>query len=201
MSSSEKILLLFILEKTDKEGKVFSLTNTEISKIFNKNKGTISGSLSRLEDKGYVEILYSLDFKEIDGRCILSTELTNEEKDELLQKDEKEYYTSEDLKTIREKRSKEFQGKKTDVGFIYLIKSKYGYKIGKSKKIQDRLSLFNVKLPFKIDVIGYYKVESMSEMETFLHKKYKNLRLEGEWFNLKEKEKKEVLTILIENQM
>ena len=30
----------------------------------------------------------------------------------------------------------------------------------------------------------------MSEMETFLHKKYKNLRL-GEWFNLKEKEKKE----------
>ena len=120
----------------------------------------------------------------------MSTELTNEEKDELLQKDEKEYYTSEDLKTIREKRSKEFQGKKTDVGFIYLIKSKYGYKIGKSKKIQDRLSLFNVKLPFKIDVIGYYKVESMSEMETFLHKKYKNLRLEGEWFNLKEKEKK-----------
>ena len=61
----------------------------------------------------------------------------------------KEYYTSEDLKTIREKRSKEFQGKKTDVGFIYLIKSKYGYKIGKSKKIQDRLSLFNVKLPFQ----------------------------------------------------
>ena len=39
---------------------------------------------------------------------------------------------------------------------------------------------------------GYYKVESMSEMETFLHKKYKNLRLEGEWFNLGEKEKRSI---------
>ena len=201
LSSGEKVLLLFILETTFKEKKPFKLSNKEISEVLNKNKMTISGNISRLSEKGYVDVKYSLDYKEIDCRVITFSKLQKEERDILFQNDDKEYYTTKQLNEIRKKRTEEYDNRLTDIGYVYLIKSKYGYKIGKSKKVQDRLSLFNVKLPFKIDIIGFYKVKNMSKMETFLHKKYKDVRLEGEWFNLSEKEKKEVVQTLIDGQL
>jgi hypothetical protein len=71
-------------------------------------------------------------------------------------------------------------------GYIYLIESKYGWKIGKSKSPKKRYSLFAVKLPFKIHLRLVLKVVDYHELEKKLHCKYRELRLNGEWFALNE---------------
>lgn len=69
-------------------------------------------------------------------------------------------------------------------GYVYLIHSPYGYKIGKTKRMKQRSQLFSVKLPFEIDVIHYAWFDDYSRAEHALHKLYKNKRLGGEWFQL-----------------
>lgn len=73
-----------------------------------------------------------------------------------------------------------------DPGYIYVIKSEYGCKIGKSRNLQDRTRLFSVKLPFPItvEISAWSPTYSIKERE--LHRRFVHKRLEGEWFNLNE---------------
>lgn len=70
------------------------------------------------------------------------------------------------------------------VGYVYLVWSKYGYKIGKSVNVKQRTRLFSVKLPFEIRVEHYAKFNDYSQAETTLHRYFHNRRLDGEWFDL-----------------
>ncbi len=69
-------------------------------------------------------------------------------------------------------------------GYVYLIKSQYGYKIGKTVNIKNRTNLFTVKLPFPIELVNYAWFDNYSKAERDLHSKYAAKRLEGEWFDL-----------------
>jgi len=69
-------------------------------------------------------------------------------------------------------------------GYVYLIESKYGYKIGKSVNIKSRTNLFSVKLPFPIKLLHYAWFEDYSQAERNFHDQYFDKRLEGEWFAL-----------------
>jgi hypothetical protein len=71
-----------------------------------------------------------------------------------------------------------------DPGYIYVIKSKHGYKIGKSRNLKDRTRLFEVKLPFPIELEMSGWAHDYSNMERRLHNLFASKRLEGEWFNL-----------------
>ena len=71
-------------------------------------------------------------------------------------------------------------------GFVYLIKSPYGYKIGKSKNMKQRSQLFSVKLPFPIEIVHFGWFADYSAAEARYHRTYAHKRLEGEWFNLNE---------------
>jgi hypothetical protein len=71
-------------------------------------------------------------------------------------------------------------------GFVYLIKSPYGYKIGKTKNMKQRSQLFSVKLPFSIEILRYGWFDDYSSAEAQFHREYAHKRLEGEWFNLNE---------------
>lgn len=77
-------------------------------------------------------------------------------------------------------------------GYVYLIKSAYGYKIGKTKNMKQRTQLFGVKLPFPIEIAGYGWFDDYSAAETEYHRRYAQKRLDGEWFKLSESD---VLTI------
>jgi hypothetical protein len=72
----------------------------------------------------------------------------------------------------------------SDSGHVYVVKSPYGYKIGKSKNLRERTRMFGVKLPFPIEVVltGWY--EDYSEAEIRFHQQFAHKRLEGEWFDL-----------------
>lgn len=91
---------------------------------------------------------------------------------------------------IQIKSTKEFESKfllnklKPDFGFVYFIKSEYGFKIGKTKNIDRRLSEFGVKLPFEVSLYGYIRTNNYNELELELHKLLKETRLNGEWFDL-----------------
>lgn len=69
-------------------------------------------------------------------------------------------------------------------GYIYVIKSEHGYKIGKTKQMKSRAQLFSVKLPFPIEVVHYAWFDNYSSAEAELHCMFKSKRLEGEWFDL-----------------
>lgn len=69
-------------------------------------------------------------------------------------------------------------------GYVYLIRSPHGFKIGKTVNMKSRTRLFEVKLPFPITVEHYAWFENYSEAERMLHDTFRTKRLEGEWFEL-----------------
>lgn len=68
--------------------------------------------------------------------------------------------------------------------FIYIIVCKHGYKIGRTKNIDQRNATFNVKLPFKWNFLNIYAVINSKKIEKFLHKMLITQNLNGEWFEL-----------------
>jgi len=70
-------------------------------------------------------------------------------------------------------------------GYVYVLKSPTGaYKIGKTKHPKDRLRTFHVKLPFEVEYACLIPTQNMNDLEHQLHIKYKDKRINGEWFNL-----------------
>ena len=69
-------------------------------------------------------------------------------------------------------------------GYVYLIRSPHGFKIGKTVNMKSRTRLFEVKLPFPITIEHYAWFENYSEAERTLHDTFRSKRLEGEWFDL-----------------
>lgn len=69
-------------------------------------------------------------------------------------------------------------------GYVYVIRSPYGFKIGKTVNMKSRTRLFEVKLPFPITVEHYAWFADYSTAEHELHRTFHAKRLEGEWFDL-----------------
>jgi hypothetical protein len=74
------------------------------------------------------------------------------------------------------------------VGYVYLIWSQYGYKIGKAVNVKSRTKLFEVKLPFPIRVEHYARFSDYTQAERSLHLHFHEKRMEGEWFALSEED-------------
>jgi hypothetical protein len=71
-------------------------------------------------------------------------------------------------------------------GYVYLIQglnTPY-YKIGKTNNLEDRITIFNVKLPMLIEFICVIKAANRHKTESFLHQRFADKRIDGEWFNL-----------------
>jgi hypothetical protein len=71
-------------------------------------------------------------------------------------------------------------------GYVYLIRedTQGHFKIGRTRNPQDRLSTFNVKLPFMIDYICLIPASNMRALESRLHHRFASKRVNGEWFAL-----------------
>ena len=82
-------------------------------------------------------------------------------------------------------------------GYVYFIKSEHGIKVGKSSSLKNRLKIFEVKLPFKTEVIKLIKSQHYNQIESDLHKILSKCRLDGEWF-LIEKENWDDIYIFME---
>lgn len=74
-------------------------------------------------------------------------------------------------------------------GYVYFIKEFHTntYKIGKSKSIEERLRMFNVKLPFEWEITHFIKTSDYSLAEKLIHRMFDKKRINGtEWFELTE---------------
>jgi hypothetical protein len=83
-----------------------------------------------------------------------------------------------------------------NAGHVYVLRSPYGYKIGKTRNLRDRTRLFAVKLPFPIEVLmaGWFADYSATERQ--MHRQFAAKRLEGEWFDLNDEDLKALRTQL-----
>lgn len=100
--------------------------------------------------------------------------------------------TSKLKMTYYEKFERDFQPNfiesklKDNIYYVYFIKSDYGYKIGKTKNINNRLKTFDVKLPFDFELYSYIETKAMDDCESWFHELLKEKRINGEWFDLNE---------------
>ena len=72
------------------------------------------------------------------------------------------------------------------MGTVYLITNDYiDFKIGiTSKPIEKRLKQLQTGNSEKIKLVKCYKTKNYKMMEGWLHRKFFDKRLEGEWFSL-----------------
>ena len=74
-------------------------------------------------------------------------------------------------------------------GYVYLIKSETGhYKIGRTNNPDNRMRAFGIKLPFRVHYEHLIKSKDMCALETELHQRFAQKRLDGEWFNLSDED-------------
>lgn len=59
-----------------------------------------------------------------------------------------------------------------------------------TKSIHHRTRIFNVKLPIHWDFEKVYCLKDYKLLEKFLHSKFENKKINGEWFNLSEEDLK-----------
>ncbi len=72
-------------------------------------------------------------------------------------------------------------------GYVYLIQADLPdkpCKIGKSTSVPDRMKLFGVKLPFDFQLLHIIPCLDHSKVEKKLHERFRDKRVNGEWFNL-----------------
>lgn len=73
--------------------------------------------------------------------------------------------------------------KRSKQGYVYLTQSPSGaYKIGLTAKPEDRAYTFGVKLPFEIEFLALIHTDNMWALETELHQRFSDKRLNGSEF-------------------
>jgi len=90
---------------------------------------------------------------------------------------------------------------KARAGYVYFVKSEFGYKIGRTSDIKSRMNMFGVKLPFDVELYAYFKSMKYEKWELLLHKMFADKRINGEWFDINEEDFKAIEKEVKENNM
>lgn len=75
-------------------------------------------------------------------------------------------------------------GKVAIVGYVYMLKSGRNYKIGKAVAPDRRRYEIGLQLPEKAEPIHSIETDDPSGIEAYWHNRFKDKRLNGEWFDL-----------------
>lgn len=105
----------------------------------------------------------------------------------ILKKDGKIYQEGSTVKLVVMENSYNKEG-------LYLIKIANSnlYKIGITKDFTQRLRNLQTGNPFVIEVYNFYPLTTHRKMETYLHNKYKEKKVGGEWFKLTQDDLNEI---------
>jgi len=70
------------------------------------------------------------------------------------------------------------------IGHVYLLKHDKVYKIGKSIDASRRYKDIKIQMPYQTEEIHTIETDDPSGIEAYWHNRFKDKRLEGEWFRL-----------------
>lgn len=84
-------------------------------------------------------------------------------------------------------------------GYVYILWSRHGYKVGKALNYKERTSNLITKLPFKCITFVVLKVKSYTVAEKESHNLVHIKRINGEWFDLTERDMNQIVNHLIRN--
>ena len=87
------------------------------------------------------------------------------------------------LKASKES-SEDISGTYEKIGHVYLLKHDKVYKIGKSSDASRRYKEIRTQMPFKTTEVHVIETDDPSGIEAYWHNRFKDKRLEGEWFKL-----------------
>ncbi len=80
--------------------------------------------------------------------------------------------------------------------FVYFLKSTHGgIKIGKTKSVKQRMENMFVKLPFPNELIRVIPTKDSTKLEKQLHEHFKDKKINGEWFDITEKDVHDIFSI------
>lgn len=71
-------------------------------------------------------------------------------------------------------------------GVVYVLESAYGYKIGRTRSMPDRMRVFGVQLPFMYKIPFCVWFDDCHAAERRFHNVFASKRINGEWFDLDE---------------
>lgn len=71
-------------------------------------------------------------------------------------------------------------------GVVYVLKSAYGYKVGRTRNVPARMRAFGVHLPFVYTIPLCAWFDDCHEAERRYHNIFFDKRINGEWFDLSE---------------
>jgi Meiotically up-regulated gene 113 len=72
----------------------------------------------------------------------------------------------------------------TTSGHVYLLRHNEEYKIGKSIDVTRRYKEIKVQMPHKMEELHVIETDDPSGIEAYWHNRFRDKRLEGEWFKL-----------------
>lgn len=73
-----------------------------------------------------------------------------------------------------------------NAGVVYVLKSLYGYKVGRTRNVPVRMRAFGVHLPFLYTIPLCVWFEDCHVAERRFHEIFSDKRINGEWFDLDE---------------
>ena len=92
------------------------------------------------------------------------------------------------VRNYQKHQRKDTKQKRNTEGYVYLIHTTLGIKIGLSSKYKERIADITAKLPIESRYITVYKVKDRFEAEKRLHREFTDINIRGEWFKLEEED-------------
>ncbi len=80
--------------------------------------------------------------------------------------------------------TEDVQGGGLQVGVVYLLKSGNHFKIGKTGKFDRRKREIDLQLPERAVTLHSIETDDVAGIEAYWHNRFKDRRLNGEWFAL-----------------
>jgi hypothetical protein len=85
-------------------------------------------------------------------------------------------------------------------GWVYLLRTGWHYKIGKTKNVRQRVADLQTASPYLIELVCAVYTENMDRQEQWFHRTYAEYRTNGEWFEFPPEMVEEVHSIMIDDE-